>query len=217
MTDELRVTARDGLSLEGLVDEPAEPKGVVVLCHPHPRMGGTMRAPLLGALVDELVERRWAVVRFNFRGVGDSEGTAGTGEAEVADALGTMDLARERYGEAPLGLCGWSFGAAVALHIAPEVGDLLACVSIAPAIDAKPEITRGAPDETTYTVPAPTLVLVGANDDQVAPDRCRQWAEATGARFVEMTGANHFFWARYEPLASAVGDFFDEIHEEVQR
>lgn len=217
MTDELRVVARDGLSLEGLVDEPDEPKGVVVLCHPHPQMGGTMLAPLLGALVEELVERGWVVVRFNFRGVGDSEGTAGTGEAEVADALGAVDLARERYGDSPLGLCGWSFGAAVALHIAREVDNLLACVAIAPAIDAKPEITRGAPDEGTYSVPAATLVLVGANDDQVAPDRCRQWAEATGARFVEMTGANHFFWARYEPLAAAVGGFFDEIYEEVPR
>ena len=87
-TEELRFQSRDRLSLQGALDLPDAPRASVVLCHPHPDMGGTMNAPLLGALTEELVGRRWAVLRFNFRGIGDSEGEASTGLAEVADARG---------------------------------------------------------------------------------------------------------------------------------
>jgi len=214
MTEEIGFESRDGLSLEGVIDAPEAPKAALVLCHPHPQMGGTMRAPLLEAMVGELTGRGWAVVRFNFRGIGASEGTAGTGEAEGADALGAVDLARERFPDLPLALGGWSFGAAVALHIASEVADLLACVAIAPAIAPKPGITRGAPDPDSFGSSATTLVVVGANDELVAPGDCRRWAEGTGAVFVEMPGANHFFWARYDPLATTIGDFLDRTYEE---
>jgi uncharacterized protein len=215
MSEEVRISARDGLSLEGSIDSPDVPKGVVVLCHPHPQMGGTMRAPLLEALVEELSRRDWAAVRFNFRGIGTSEGVTGTGEAEVADALGAVDQAKERFGSLPLALAGWSFGAAVALHVAGRVDELAACVAIAPAVEAKPGITEGAPAPDAYSSRAPTLIVVGANDDLVSPASCRRWAEEAGARFVEMPGANHFFWARYEPLAKTIGDFLDDRHSEV--
>lgn len=215
MSEEVTFESRDGLSLEGVLDGPEAPKAVLVACHPHPQMGGTMRAPLLAALVDELVGRDWAVIRFNFRGIGASEGTSGTGEAEVADALGAVDFARGRFPELPVALGGWSFGAAVALHIAGEVENLLACVAIAPAIDAKQGVTRGAPEPGGYTADVPTLVVVGANDEQVSPASCRGWAEETGARLVEMPAANHFFWARYDSLAATVGDFLDECYSEV--
>lgn len=215
MSEEVRISARDGLSLEARTDVPNAPKGAVVLCHPHPQMGGTMRAPLLEALVEELSQREWAVIRFNFRGIGTSEGATGTGDAEVSDALGAVDHARERFGGLPLALAGWSFGAAVALHIAGEVEELIACAAIAPAVEAKPGITKGAPAPDAYSSPVPTLIVVGANDDLVDPASCRRWAEQAAARFVEMPGANHFFWARYEPLAKTIGDFLDDCYSEV--
>ena len=215
MSEQVTFESRDGLSLEGVIDGSDTPKAVLVACHPHPQMGGTMRAPLLAALVEDLVERNWAVVRFNFRGIGASEGTSGTGEAEEADALGAVDFARERFPDLPLALGGWSFGAAVALHIAGEVKDLLACVAIAPAIDAKPGVTRGAPAPGAYEREVPTMVVVGANDEQVSPASCRGWADETGSRLVEMPAANHFFWARYDSLAATVGDFLDECYSEV--
>src|SRR5688500_2919200 len=95
MTESLTIRSRDGLTLEAAFDgEPAA--GVVVFCHPHPRFGGTMDAPLLIALRDDLVGRGFAVLRFNFRGVGASEGTSGLGEEEVADALGAVAAAESR-------------------------------------------------------------------------------------------------------------------------
>ena len=208
MSELLTVTARDGLKLEGRLDEPAAPGGALVLCHPHPKMGGTMNAPLLDALTDELVGRGWAVLRFNFRGIGVSEGTSGTGVDEVADAIGALDAARARY-NLPLGIAGWSFGGAVALRAAVEDGGLDACCLIAPAMNEKPGVTAGLPSPDGLGFRSPVLVTCGANDDQVDPAACADWATRAGAKYVEIPAANHFFWVKYDKLVVVVGDFLD--------
>jgi alpha/beta superfamily hydrolase len=174
-------------------------------------MGGTMNAPLLIALRDALVSRRWAVLRFNFRGIGSSEGESGIGEAETADVRAGLDLLGTRFPGLPVALAGWSFGAAVALRVACEGEPLAACVAVAPAITPKPEVTANAPAPAECDIACPLLVVTGANDDQVAPAECRAWAEQIGtARYVELAGANHFFWAKYETLAGTVTRFLDE-------
>lgn len=210
MTEGLRLRSADGLSLEGELDRADPTRGVLVLCHPHPRMGGSMNAPLLLALRDALVGSGWSVLRFNFRGIGASEGESSTGIAEVADAAGAIAVAADRFPDAPTAIAGWSFGGAVALRAASATEDLVACATIAPAVKPKPEVTAGAPDPADYSFAGPTLVVCGANDDQVPPEDCRAWAEATGASYVEMPGANHFFWAKYEPLARAVTSFLEQ-------
>lgn len=211
MTSEaLKISSADGLSLEAELDGPAEPVAVLVLCHPHPRMGGTMNAPLLIALRDRLLDEGWAVLRFNFRGIGASEGESSTGTAEVADAEGAVAAARARFPAAPVAVAGWSFGGAVALRTAAADPELVACAGVAPAITARPGITDGAPAPEDFSFGGPTLVICGANDDQISPAECRAWAERAGVRYEEVVGANHFFWAKYEPLAALVGDFLDD-------
>ncbi len=209
-SDEIRFRSRDGLSLEACLDLPETPRAVLVLCHPHPKMGGTMNAPLLLALRDHLVERGWAVLRFNFRGIGSSEGESSIGIAEVSDALGAIDDAASRWPELPQAIGGWSFGGAVALRATMEHPEPAACVTIAPAIVAKPGMTAGAPPPGDFRFTGSTLVVCGSNDDQASPERCRSWAEEAGARYEEIKGANHFFWAQYEPLARLIGDFLDQ-------
>ena len=204
------IRSKDGLRLEASLVAPPEPKAVLVLCHPHPQMGGTMNAPLLLALEEGLVDLDWAVVRFNFRGVGGSEGDFGLGEEEVDDALGAIETVRERYPDAPTALAGWSFGAAVALRTLPQVPGAIACAAIAPAVTAKEGITSGAPPPDGLRDGPPILVVCGANDEQVAPEDCRRWAEAAGATYVEVKGANHFFWARYETLTKIVIEFLED-------
>ena len=159
-------------------------------------------------LTEELVARGWAVLRFNFRGLGSSEGEHGLGIDEVADATGALAYMRDRY-DLPLAIAGWSFGGAVALRVAATDADLAACVCVAPAIASRPGITDGAPPPEDFSFEGPTLIVCGANDDQISPAECRAWAESAGARYEEVTGANHFFWAKYEPLAGLVGDFLD--------
>lgn len=210
MSEPLSLESTDGLSLEAELDEPSAPKAVLVICHPHPKMGGTMNAPLLLALRDELVARGWAVLRFNFRGIGNSQGQASTGLDEVADAEGALREAKARYPQLPLAIAGWSFGGAVALRVAADAPDLVACATVAPSIVAKPDITAGAPPAEEFHTDADLLIVCGANDEQVSPADCRRWAEAAGARYEEVNGANHFFWAKYDQLAALVCDFLDD-------
>lgn len=211
MTDPVRFTSTDGLSLEGCLDAPERPKAVVVLCHPHPQMGGTMNAPLLVALRDELLERNWAVLRFNFRGIGNSEGEPSTGIDEVADVEGVLDEAGARFPALALAVAGWSFGGAVALRVVDAHPEVVACVAIAAPIKPKPGITAGAPNQDVFEPEGDVLIVSGSNDDLVSPADCKAWAAATGARYEEIKGANHFFWAKYEGLSEVVCDFLDGV------
>ena len=206
MTEPIDCTSRDGLSLEAELDAVPNPKATLLICHPHPKMGGTMNAPLLLAIRDGLVANAWNVLRFNFRGIGRSEGEPSTGTEELQDALGAVECARG-LGK-PVAVAGWSFGAAVALRAAGVEDELVGCVAIAPAIDEKPGITEGVPADVEPR--CPVLVVVGANDDQVSPARSREWADEQGAVFEEIKGANHFFWGKYEDLSSTVVDWLDQ-------
>ena len=212
MTESVRLESTDGLSLEAEFDVPptGSPRAVLVFCHPHPKMGGTMNAPLVLAVRDEVVSRGWAVVRFNFRGIGASEGEPSVGIREVADAEGALAFGAQRWPGLDMAIAGWSFGGAVALRAATRHPELKACATIAPSVQPKPDVTVGAPPAKEFSFQGPVLLLSGANDDQVAPADVRLWAAETGSTFVEMRGANHFFWAKYEALASVVGDFLDE-------
>ncbi len=169
-----------------------------------------MTAPLLLALRDDLVRRRWAVLRFNFRGIGGSEGESSTGELETEDAAGALDLMRERLPGLPLAIAGWSFGGAVAVRVAEHDEALVACAAIAPAVGATPGVTDGLPPPERIRPACPLLVVCGANDRVVEPADCRSWAAGVrGANYIEISGANHFFWARYPKLCRTVGDFLD--------
>lgn len=201
---ELRLQTSDGLSLEAEWDVPDVPRAVLALCHPHPQMGGTMNAPLLLAVRDHMLEREWAVLRFNYRGIGASEGQTGIGDAELRDAHAAIDEAARHLPQLRRALAGWSFGAAVAIRVAAERDDLLTCIGIAPAIKPKPGITAGVPPAGEISLKIPTHLIVGINDDLVDPDDCEQWALEAGATCEVMKGANHFFWAKYDKLVTHV-------------
>jgi alpha/beta superfamily hydrolase len=172
-------------------------------------MGGTMNAPLLHAMRDEMTERSWSVLRFNFRGIGNSKGESGTGEAEVADARGAVAYAKAQMEGLPVAIAGWSFGGAVAFRAAQQEATLLCCIGIAPAVNPKAGITAGLPDPQAIGLRMPGLLICGANDDLIDSADCEQWARAAGIEVQVIPGANHFFWAKYESAARAVADFAD--------
>jgi alpha/beta superfamily hydrolase len=213
VTEQLTITSTDSLRLEAALDVPgpSELTGALVLCHPHPRYGGTMNAPLLLALRDRACDAGWSVLRFNFRGLGLSEGESSTGEPEVADASGAIEFMHTRFEQMPVALAGWSFGAAVAVRAAIQEAGLAGLVAIAPSVHAKPEITAGLPEANEVKIRAPTLVVCGAKDELIAPQDCRQWAAVVGARYEEIPAANHFFWGRYDELGNVFVDFLEEI------
>jgi alpha/beta superfamily hydrolase len=212
LTQRLTIDSRDGLRLEAELDRPGVPGGALVFCHPHPKMGGTMHAPLLLALRDVLVDHNWSVLRFNFRGIGDSEGEASLGIAEVADVQGAIDWIRREMPELPVALAGWSFGGAVAVRTAAEDDQVISCVGIAPAVKEKPDVTAGLPGVEDVHLEMPVLFVCGANDELIAPDECRGWVERLpNGSFVEIAGANHFFWAKYDRLAETVCEFLEKL------
>src|SRR5881397_2599421 len=93
-------TSSDGLRLEGRLATPeAEPSGGAIICHPHPQYGGSMSSKLVPAIQRALVAAGWAALRFNFRGVGRSEGSFDGGGGEVFDALGALARVREAVEE----------------------------------------------------------------------------------------------------------------------
>lgn len=199
----------DGLELEALVDEVDGAQGVFVFCHPHPKDGGTMNAPLLVAVTASLVAAGWSVVRFNFRGIGASEGAPSDGSEEVADARGALDLARDRFGLRTTVLAGWSFGASVALRTAVDRDDVAAVVAIAPSIEKRPGYSVGLPE--TVDLHVPVLVISGANDKHTDPEQQRAWAGRNDTRYVALRGANHFFWGKYDDLAAVITPFLREV------
>ena len=204
-TDEVTLQSSDGLTLEGILDAADQPRAASILCHPHPKMGGTMNAPMLEALTARMTGEGWTVLRFNFRGIGESEGDATTGIEEVQDAKGAIAYMRKRVPELPLAVAGWSFGAAVAIRAAAEDDSLVGCVAIAPAVKEKPGITSGLPPPEDMDLGVPLLIVAAANDDLVETEDCEAWvAGIPHAEVVVIPGANHFFWAKYDRLGDEV-------------
>ena len=127
------------LTLEGVVTLPATAPGPfpgVALCHPHPMFGGSMDSPIILALSAALIEVGAATLRFNFRGVGSSEGQFDRGEREQDDLKAAVDTLRRWPGVngKRIGVAGVSFGAVVALEAARNLKPVGAVAALAPTL-----------------------------------------------------------------------------------
>ena len=208
----LRFTTRDGVSLEGeLREADGAPRGTAVLCHAHPRHGGSKDHPILWAIRNDLAAKRHlTVLGFNFRGVMGSGGTYGGGEAELADVAAAVDRVR-RESEGPTVLVGWSFGAWLSLRHAlgdPRVG-ALALIGI--PVAAELTIARPLPTlEELESLSAPVLLVTGDGDTICPVDdlaNLERWIPR--AERLVLEGTDHFFARRERELAERVGEFVD--------
>jgi alpha/beta superfamily hydrolase len=174
--------------LEGLVDLPeAAPLCIAVVCHPHPLHGGTMQNKVVHTLARALRDQGAAVLRFNFRGVGASEGEHAAAIGETDDALAAVAWMRQCHPGLPLVLAGFSFGAGVAMRAAAGARASW-LVSIAPAVDRVPLQGFQAPG-------CPWLLVIGEADEIVDPATVLRFAAtAPGAPQVQgLPGVGHFF------------------------
>lgn len=183
-------------SLEGVLHLPdGEPQAIAVVAHPLPTMGGTMENKVVTTLAKTFVELGFAALRFNFRGVGASEGEFDSGNGEVEDLLAAVQHARDALGHLPLILSGFSFGgyvsARAAQHLHPQPHKL---VLVAPAVGrfAMPH------------VPHNTLVLHGEQDEVISLSDALDWARPQHLPIVVLPEAGHFFHGRLNQLKQIV-------------
>ena len=181
-------------ALEVALNVPAGPlRGLAVVHHPNPVEGGTLDNKVAHTLAKTLFALGYAAVRFNFRGVGASAGAFDAGEGETADALAALAHGRERVGDLPVVLAGFSFGGFVAARVAKLVVPERV-VLVGPAVRRFP----------VDDVPADTIVIHGEDDDVVPLADVLAWARPQLLPVTVFPGCGHFFHGRLPQLSRAI-------------
>ena len=181
------------------------PVAGVVVAHPHPQRGGSMDNNVVWALCEGLRAAGIASLRFNFRGVGRSEGKYGGGEDETFDVLGALSFLAAQPGIAPgsVGLAGYSFGARVSLAVAAEAPRVRALLCVAPPL-REPLPANGQ-------LACPFLVLVGDRDAAAAGGLERYASYLPDPQRLQVVQGTDHFWRGFEPvLVDAARRFFAE-------
>ena len=185
-------------SIECAADTPSggAPRGVAVLCHPHPQHGGTMDNKVVQTLARAFVQLGYTAVRFNFRGIGASQGTYDEGRGEIDDAMAV--IAAHRQLEISLAIGGFSFGGAVASQ---------AFKRLAESGQAAERLVLVGPAVLNFdvaAVPADTLVIHGELDDVVPLSAIFDWARPQALPVTVLPGAGHFFHGQLAVLKQIV-------------
>ncbi|HEX5353194.1 MAG TPA: alpha/beta fold hydrolase [Rhodanobacteraceae bacterium] len=172
--------------------------GSVVICHPNPQQGGTMRNKVVTMLERSFREAGLATVRFNFRGTGASTGTFDNGDGESGDLVAVAQWVRQtRPGDA-LWLAGFSFGSYIALRCARSLG-ADALITVAPPVDRYEFAELAMPT-------CPWLIVQGEEDEVVDPQAVFDWVETLdpAPALVRMPATGHFFHRRLMDLRGVV-------------
>jgi uncharacterized protein len=203
----LTLTTADGVALEAELASPEDgrpARATMVLCHPHPLQGGTMRSIVISALFGALPAAGVACLRFNFRGVEESSGAHDHGDGERLDALAAIEEISTRLPGVPLVLAGWSFGADVALSVPdPRLAGWL-------AIAGPLRFVRDV--EVTAADARPKLLVLAGHDEIRPPDdvvaEVASWSNTTTEI---VPGASHFFIGATDKLVVLARDFVDRV------
>jgi alpha/beta superfamily hydrolase len=197
-TERTSIAGEAGL-IEVLIDRPAGPSiGHAVVAHPHPLFGGTMDNKVVQTLARALVQSAWTSIRFNFRGVGASQGEHDNGVGEARDLL---NLVEQLAPQGPLALAGFSFGAYVTSH---------AVAALHPAREISQVVLVGTAASRFNVAPIPaelhdrTLVIHGEADDTVPLASAMDWARPQGLPILVVPGGSHFFHGQLPQLKNWV-------------
>lgn len=197
--------------LETRLTLPAGPvRGVAVIAHPHPAYGGTMHSRVVFEAARGFAAAGFAALRFNFRGVGLSQGTFDQGVGEAADFAAALDAVDAEYAPAPIVAAGYSFGAWVAMRVGARDPRVAALVGIAPPV--------GEFDFAEMVGSPRPKFLIAAGFDELTPVRTMQrfyGLLAEPREMVVVDGADHLFDGRTgevrDAIAGLFGDFGDRL------
>jgi alpha/beta superfamily hydrolase len=195
-----------GIQLEGLLSmqEASSFRGGVILCHPHPQYGGDMDHPVITTAVEAASQEGFSTLRFNFRGVGESEGSYGEGIGEREDVKAVADYlySRLKNNHPPLILVGFSFGAWAGFPIAIEDERFEGMVAVAPPLEIYDfGFLKGCKKKK--------LFIAGNRDFFCPPSRLEKWYQQLEEpkSLVVIPGADHFFLFHTRYLSQPLKEF----------
>ncbi len=172
--------------------------GTMIVCHPHPQHGGSMDNKVVHSLTRAGHALSLATLRFNYRGVGSSEGEYAQGIGETDDLLAVMDWLDDHFHGSPIWLAGFSFGAYVAMRASTQ-RQIKQLITVAPAVN----LLRfdGLQPPT-----CPWLLLQGTEDEIVPFDKVQQWLAqlASPPETVFFEGVGHFFHGQLVNLRNSL-------------
>ena len=204
MSEQAVIFNSGSLKLSGMYHEAQSPVAAAVICHPHPQFGGSMNNNVVNAVARTLQETGHSTLRFNFRGVGESEGSHDSGMGEIEDARAAIEFAREKTGPSTaITLAGYSFGswvAAGALEGDESVSHLL-MVAPPPTMFDFSALTRDDKERARH-------VIVGERDQYCDHGVLRElFDRLPEPKTMEVVpGADHFWFGREKALAEAVDE-----------
>ena len=199
-TEKLRLEGAAGI-IEVQRDLPADgqaSRGVAVIAHPHPLFGGTMDNKVVQTLARAFVASGWTAVRFNFRGVGASEGVHDEGRGESEDYRAVV---AQLAPSGPLAVAGFSFGAFVAINALQE---LWAQREVAHLTLVGASVARVVPPVLPEGAVERTLIVHGEADDTVALSAVMDWARPQSLPVTVVPGGGHFFHGQLPLLKNLV-------------
>jgi len=196
--------------LEGRYQHAKQPGApVALMLHPHPQHGGTMNNKVVYAMYQTFARRGYSVLRFNYRGVGRSQGMYDRGEGELSDAASALDwLQSYNPNAAACWIAGFSFGAWIGMQLLMRRPEISGFISVAPPANLY---------DFSFLAPCPAsgLVLQGDKDDIVPPDSVsvlvEKLAKQKGIVIQHdiVPGANHFFSDRMDTLTGTINGYLD--------
>lgn len=185
-------------TLEGRLTQGSHDAGAALCCHPHPLYGGSLGDPVVAELVAAVSPYCKLCLRFNFRGVGESEGIHDAGQGETDDVISASSWL-DQEGCAVSILCGYSFGAQMALAAAATI-QAQTLILIAPPLGEAIVLTERQRQ-------AETVVVVGDQDSYMDIDALTRTFGSKHVRVI--AGADHFFSAHRQSLARLLKDIMD--------
>lgn len=185
--------------MECLLDLPEEaPRGIALVAHPHPLYGGTMENKVTQTLARTFVTLGYATARFNFRGVGESEGEHDRGHGEVDDMQVMLEHMQEQYPGLPVALSGFSFGTFVQAQLQARLA------AEGKSVERMVLVGTAAGKWPMPAVPEDTILIHGEQDDTITLQMVFDWARPLEIPVIVIPGADHFFHRRLNPIKNLV-------------